>query len=76
VLRAPGIRLSELAGIRCGDLDLEIREIKVLGKGRKERTVKIGYEAAHRVDRYLRVRAGHEQASRSWLWLGAGNRGR
>jgi site-specific recombinase XerD len=75
VLRASGIRLSELAGIRCGDLDLEIREIKVLGKGRKERIVKIGYEAARRVDRYLRVRAGHEQASRSWLWLGAGNRG-
>ena len=75
MLRASGIRLSELAGIRCGDLDLEIREIKVLGKGRKERIVKIGYEAARRVDRYLRVRAGHEQASRSWLWLGAGNRG-
>jgi site-specific recombinase XerD len=76
VFRASGIRLSELAGIRCGDLDLETREIKVFGKGRRERIVKIGYEAARRVDRYLRVRAGHEQASRSWLWLGAGNRGR
>src|SRR5271165_6948458 len=30
-------------------LDLEIREIKVLGKGRKVRIVKIGYEAARRV---------------------------
>ena len=75
VFRATGIRLSELAGIRYGDLDLETREIKVLGKGRKERTVKIDYEAARRVDRYLRVRAKHEQASRSWLWLGAGDRG-
>jgi site-specific recombinase XerD len=75
VFRASGIRLSELAGIRCGDLDLETREIKVLGKGRKERTIKIDYEAARRVDRYLRVRAKHEQASRSWLWLGAGDRG-
>jgi integrase/recombinase XerD len=72
---ASGIRLSELAGIRCGDLDLETREIKVLGKGRKERIVKIDYEAARRVDRYLRVRASHEQASRSWLWLGVSNRG-
>jgi site-specific recombinase XerD len=46
VFRASGIRLSELAGIRCGDLDLETREIKVFGKGRKERIVKIDYEAA------------------------------
>ena len=75
VFRASGIRLSELAGIRCGDLDLETREIKVFGKGRKERIVKIDYEAARRVDRYLRVRASHEQASRSWLWLGVSNRG-
>jgi integrase/recombinase XerD len=75
VFRASGIRLSELAGIRCGDLDLETREIKVLGKGGKERTVKIDYEAARRVDRYLRVRAKHEQASRSSLWLGVSNRG-
>jgi len=28
----------------------------VRGKGGKERTVKIDYEAARRVDRYLRVR--------------------
>jgi integrase/recombinase XerD len=75
VFRASGIGLSELAGIRCGDLDLETREIKVLGKGRKERTVKIDCGAARRVDRYLRVRAKHEQASRSWLWLGVNNRG-
>jgi site-specific recombinase XerC len=33
------------------------REIKVFGKGRRERIVKIDYEAARRVDRYLRVRA-------------------
>ena len=35
VLRATGIRLSELAGLRCGDLDLRQREITVRGKGEK-----------------------------------------
>jgi integrase len=39
------------------------------------RIVKIGYEAARAVDRYLRVRARHAQAYRAQLWLGANNRG-
>jgi hypothetical protein len=32
-------------------------------------------EAARRLDRYLRVRAKHEQAHRRGLWLGTGGRG-
>jgi integrase len=82
VFRATGIRLAELAGIRYApddprrsDLDLERREIKVGGKGGKERTVKIDHEAARQVDRYLRVRARHGQAYRLGLWLGTGGRG-
>ena len=82
VFRATGIRLAELAGIRYdpddsgrSDLDLERREIKVRGKGSRDRTVRIDHEAARRVDRYLRVRARHEQAYRLGLWLGTGGRG-
>jgi site-specific recombinase XerD len=82
VLRATGIRLAELAGIRYdpgdprrSDLDLERREIRVRGKGGKDRTVKIDHEAARRVDRYLRVRARQDQAHRLGLWLGTGGRG-
>lgn len=82
VLKATGIRLSELAGIRYdpddprrSDIDLMEREITVHGKGRKTRTVKISYDAARTVDRYLRLRAKHAQARRSHLWLGANNRG-
>ena len=82
VFRATGIRLAELAGIRYdpgdprrSDLDLERREIRVRGKGGRDRTVRIDHEAARRVDRYLRVRARHEQAYRLGLWLGTGGRG-
>jgi site-specific recombinase XerD len=82
VFRACGIRLSELAGIRYdpddlrrSDVDLQEREITVLGKGRKTRTVRIGYDAARSLDRYLRMRARHPLAHRPELWLGAGNRG-
>jgi integrase/recombinase XerD len=82
VLRASGIRLSELAGIRydphdprCGDVDVWQREIIVRGKGSRPRIVKIEYDAARVVDRYLRARSRHPQAWRPQLWLGAGGRG-
>ena len=77
VLTATGIRLSEMAGIRChpgdparSDLDLQGREIRIRGKGRTARTVKIGHQAARSLDRYLRARTRHPQAWRSQLWLG------
>jgi site-specific recombinase XerD len=82
VLRATGMRLSELAGIRYNpedpgrsDLDLRLREITVHGKGRKTRTVKISHDAARALDQYIRVRARHAQAHRPQLWLGINNRG-
>ena len=71
VLKASGIRLSELAGIRYhpddprrSDIDLWQREITVRGKGGRPRIVKISYDAARAVDRYLRARARHPQAWR------------
>jgi len=82
VLTATGIRLSELAGIRYdpgdvqrSDVDLWHREITVRGKGGKPRIVKISYDAARSLDRYIRVRARHAQAYRPQLWLGVSNRG-
>jgi integrase len=81
-LRASGICLSELAGIRYdpddlrrSDVDLWEREITVHGKGRRTRIVKIGYDAARGLDRYLRMRARHPLAHRPELWLGVNNRG-
>ena len=74
VLTATGIRLSELAGLRYGDVDLWQREITVRGKGGKDRIVKIGHQAARSLDRYLRARARHAQARRPRLWLGVNNR--
>ena len=83
MLKASGIRLSELSGLRYrpsdprhSDLDLWQREISVRGKGGKPRIVKISYDAARAMDRYLRARARHPQAWRPQLWLGANGRGR
>jgi integrase/recombinase XerC len=40
-----GVRLSELQGLGMGDLDLVSQQVKVRGKGRKERIVPIGDHA-------------------------------
>ncbi len=82
IFAATGIRLSELAGLRCdpgdpqrSDINLWHREITVHGKGRTTRTVKISYAAARALDRYIRARARHAQAYRPQLWPGVNNRG-
>ncbi|MEO8563826.1 MAG: tyrosine recombinase XerC [bacterium] len=41
-----GMRLSELQGLSRGDLDLVSQQVKVRGKGRKERIVPVGDHAA------------------------------
>jgi site-specific recombinase XerD len=74
VFTATGLRLAELAGLRCSDVDLWQREITVRGEGGKDRIVKIGHQAARSLDRYQRARSRHSQAWRPQLWLGMGNR--
>lgn len=53
VLYSCGLRVSELAGLNVGSLDVDERLVKVLGKGGKERIVPIGRQALRAVDRYL-----------------------
>jgi integrase/recombinase XerC len=51
-----GIRLSELSGMTLGDLDLLSDQLKVRGKGRKERIVPMGSRAVLALRRYLNLR--------------------
>jgi site-specific recombinase XerD len=55
VFTAIGIRLSELAGLRCSDVDLWQREITVRGNGGKDRIVRIGHQAARARRTYDRI---------------------
>jgi integrase/recombinase XerD len=53
VLYATGLRVSELIGLRPGDLDLDLGLLTCMGKGRKERIVPLGSIAQGWVRRYL-----------------------
>ncbi|MBM3925792.1 MAG: tyrosine recombinase [SAR202 cluster bacterium] len=54
LLYSSGVRLSELAAMDVNEVDLAAREIKVRGKGSKERVVLIGQPAAHALERYIK----------------------
>jgi site-specific recombinase XerD len=66
VLLDTGVRLSELAGMRYGDIDNKTGHIKVLGKGNKERVVRVGKTTQKALWRYLVYRP---QNGRQELWL-------
>jgi integrase/recombinase XerC/integrase/recombinase XerD len=48
-----GLRSHEAVGLDLGDVDFEQEQVRVLGKGGKERVVPLGEEAALCVARYL-----------------------
>ncbi|MFH1031369.1 MAG: tyrosine-type recombinase/integrase [Chloroflexota bacterium] len=66
VLLDTGLRLSELMGLKMGDINPENGHIKVLGKGRRERVVRVGDAAHQAVTRYLENRPKNDKEE---LWL-------
>lgn len=56
VLLCTGSRCNELVNIKLDDIDLKSREIKVLGKGNKERIVYLGSYAVDSIEKYLSIR--------------------
>jgi integrase/recombinase XerC len=53
LLYATGVRVGELVGLDVDDIDADRRVVRVLGKGRKERTVPYGVPAAAALDAWL-----------------------
>ncbi|NLP17888.1 MAG: tyrosine recombinase XerC [Firmicutes bacterium] len=53
VLYASGLRANELAGLQLADLDFTKKEIRILGKGNKERLVPFGSKAQNALNLYL-----------------------
>jgi integrase/recombinase XerC len=53
LLYASGLRVSEIVSLNTGQVDLENGEIRVVGKGSKERVTLMGRPAAAAIGRYL-----------------------
>lgn len=68
---ATGMRLSELAGLSEGDVDLVSDQVKVRGKGKKERLLPVGGHAARALRAYLRLREARGTGDRRALFLNA-----
>jgi integrase/recombinase XerC len=58
LLYGSGLRVSELVGLDVGAIDFARSQIRVFGKGRKERIVPLGTMAEDALKEYLAVRAG------------------
>ena len=54
LLYASGLRVSELVSLNLGQMNLDSKEIRVIGKGSKERVVLMGEPAARALIAYLK----------------------
>jgi len=56
LLYSSGLRVAELASLNCSGLDLVNDEVRVLGKGNKERVVPVGRKAKTALQAWLAIR--------------------
>jgi integrase/recombinase XerC len=66
-----GLRLSELSGLDVGRLDLAEGEVRVLGKGSKERVVPVGAAARKAIAAWLARRAEIAAKGESAMFVGS-----
>jgi len=64
LMYAAGLRVSELCGLKVGDVDIDGAVLTCHGKGSKQRRIPIGKSAVHWLQRYLAIRdrSGSNQA--------------
>jgi site-specific recombinase XerD len=72
LMYASGLRVSEVTGLDVADVDLESGQVRVLGKGAKQRMALLGGPARRALDRYLA--AGRPEAQRGRSSTGSARR--
>lgn len=53
LMYATGMRVSEIAGLKLADLNLDMGFVKCIGKGQKERIIPLGSYASRALTRYI-----------------------
>ena len=65
-----GLRLAELTGLKLRDLDLKSGQVRVLGKGSKERIAPVGSMAIKALQLWLAARAGMAAPDQQAVFVG------
>lgn len=69
LMYSSGLRLSELAGLNLGSVDFRGGEVRVLGKGSKERILPVGRKALDALSQWLEVRGAMAPEGQSALYV-------
>ncbi len=69
LLYSSGLRLSELVGLDLADLDLAERQLRVVGKGSKERILPVGRMALEWLHKWLALRPAFAVEGEAALFL-------
>jgi len=64
-----GARLSEIADLTLGDIDLDRQQLVVVVKGHHVQVKYFGAKTAQAIDRYERSRRTHRYTDLDWWWL-------
>lgn len=74
IFYAAGLRVSEMAQLNVSDIDLPAAQLKVTGKGNKQRIIPFGSELKHDIEAYLPLRAQLGSNDRALMLTGKGRR--
>jgi len=69
LMYSSGLRLAELAMVDVSALDIDAREIRVLGKGSKERVLPVGGKALAALERWLAVRGQYASQAETAVFV-------
>lgn len=64
-----GMRLEEMTLIKVENLDIILQQVRITGKGRKDRVVPFTDRTTLLLRRYLRARKEHRHSDSEYLWL-------
>jgi integrase/recombinase XerC len=67
LLYQTGMRRSELAALKEGDIEWSLKQIRILGKGNKERLVPVSNLLLDRIKEYLQQKSNIENADKDHL---------
>lgn len=60
-LKGTGVRISEALGVKLVDIDFNTKEVKIIGKGNKQRITYLDDRVINLIQQYLKVRNGNNE---------------